>query len=626
MPSVTNTCNGSAGSKYNITLNYTINSQSISANTSNITVYATVQRNDGYAGSAWNGYENQNHTTLTVGGSVKVDENFVLDTRNSRLQELSRWTGNVTHNSDGTLTLALSASFTTDLAPALTGGSVSASWTLTTIPRTSSFTVTPSSVDAGNSVTIKITPASSSFSHTAAISFYGQTLSLDFPAGTTQKTATIPMNWLYQMTSAVSGSATVLVTTKNGGTTIGSTTAPLTIRAPASVVPTIGDLVITRIDNGVPADWGVYVQGYSKAKIQITGAAGAYGSTIRSYSINSSGFSASGQEATAGPITQSGTVDFWGTVIDSRMRSAVLTKSIQVEPYSRPFFTSTPAVIRSNASGAEDANGEYIAITAAWDYSLKDKNTCAGAYRITPVSGSASELTGTLTNGTQTVVPASSDYSWTVSITLTDALASSPYTATVPTGSTLMDFRTGGKGIAIGKVAEADGFDVDMETRFRRAVNMQGNLSASNVSMTGTVNITGSLSIPTKGAILKTTAGGLTTGAVSGTDYTPGTPTSTTIKLTFSNGESVNLKAYKFGRLVMLPESVWVDKGPINEGKVGTIPVGYRPTANFTLCPPSNLGYGGYIQFRTNGDIYIGQLMGGIRFAGFICNINYVVP
>ena len=626
MASTTNTCNGTAGSKYNLTLNYVINSQSISANTSNITVYATVQRNDGYSASAWNGYENQNHTTLTVGGSVKVDENFVLDTRNSRLQELSRWTGNVTHNSDGTLTLAISASFTTDLAPALTGGSVSASWTLTTIPRTSSFTVTPSSVDAGNSVTIKISPASSSFSHTAAISFYGQTLSLDFPAGTTQKTAAIPMNWLYQMTSAVSGSATVLVTTKNGGTTIGSTTAPLTIRVPASVVPTIGDLVITRIDNGVPADWGVYVQGYSKAKIQITGAAGTYGSTIRSYSINSSGFSASGQEATAGPITQSGTVDFWGTVIDSRMRSAVLTKSIQVEPYSRPFFTSTPVVIRSNASGAEDANGEYIAITAAWDYSLKDKNTCAGAYRITSVSGSASELTGTLTNGTQTVVPASSDYSWTVSITLTDALSSSPYTATVPTGSTLMDFRTGGKGIAIGKVAEADGFDVDMETRFRRAVNMQGNLSASNVSMTGTVNITGSLSIPTKGAILKTTSGGLTTGAVSGTDYTPGTPTSTTIKLTFSNGESVNLKAYKFGRLVMLPESVWVDKGPVNEGKVGTIPVGYRPTANFTLCPPSNLGYGGYIQFRTNGDIYIGQLMGGVRFAGFICNINYIVP
>ena len=626
MASTTNTCNGTAGSKYNLTLNYVINSQSISANTSNITVYATVQRNDGYSASAWNGYENQNHTTLTVGGSVKVDENFILDTRNSRLQELSRWTGDVAHNSDGTLTLAISASFTTDLAPALTGGSVSASWTLTTIPRTSSFTVTPSSVDAGNSVTIKITPASSSFSHTAAISFYGQTLSLDFPAGTTQKTATIPMNWLYQMTSAVSGSATVLVTTKNGGTTIGSTTAPLTIRAPASVVPTIGDLVITRIDNGVPADWGVYVQGYSKAKIQITGAAGAYGSTIRSYSINSSGFSASGQEATAGPITQSGTVDFWGTVIDSRMRSAVLTKSIQVEPYSRPFFTSTPAVIRSNASGAEDTNGEYIAITAAWDYSLKDKNTCAGAYRITPVSGSASELTGTLTNGTQMVVPASSDYSWTVSITLTDALSSSPYTATVPTGSTLMDFRSGGKGIAIGKVAETDGFDVDMDTRFRRAVNMQGNLSASNVSMTGTVNITGSLSIPTKGAILKTTAGGLTTGAVSGTDYTPGTPTSTTIKLTFSNGESVNLKAYKFGRLVMLPESVWVDKGPISEGKVGTIPTGYRPTANFTLCPPSNLGYGGYIQFRTNGDIYIGQLMGGVRFAGFICNINYVVP
>ena len=75
----------------------------------------------------------------------------------------------------------------------------------------------------------------------------------------------------------------------------------------------------------------------------------------------------------------------------------------------------------------------------------------------------------------------------------------------------------------------------------------------------------------------------------------------------------------------MFPESVWVDKGPVSEGRVGILEASYRPTANFTLCPPSNLGYGGYIQFRTNGDIYIGQLMGGVRFAGFICNINYVV-
>ena len=126
--------------------------------------------------------------------------------------------------------------------------------------------------------------------------------------------------------------------------------------------------------------------------------------------------------------------------------------------------------------------------------------------------------------------------------------------------------------------------------------------------------------------LLKGGGSGSVSAAISGTDYTPGTPTSTTIKLTFSNGDTVNLKAYKFGRLVMFPESVWVDKGNVTEGKVGTIPTGYRPTANFTLCPPSNLGYGGYIQFRTNGDIYIGQLMGGVRFAGFICNINYVVP
>ena len=124
--------------------------------------------------------------------------------------------------------------------------------------------------------------------------------------------------------------------------------------------------------------------------------------------------------------------------------------------------------------------------------------------------------------------------------------------------------------------------------------------------------------------LLKGNGSGSVSAAVSGTDYTPGTPSTTSIRLTFSNGESVTLKAYKFGRLIMYPGSVWVDKSNVTEGKVGTIPVGYRPVENFTLCPPSNLGYGGYIQFRTNGDIYIGQLMEDVRFAGFICNINYI--
>ena len=157
-------------------------------------------------------------------------------------------------------------------------------------------------------------------------------------------------------------------------------------------------------------------------------------------------------------------------------------------------------------------------------------------------------------------------------------------------------------------------------------------LDKSGGTMTGTLNMSGGftakgvITLPFSDGLLKTTLSGIMVQASAGTDYTPGTPTSTTIKLTFSNGDTVNLKAYKFGRLVMFPESVWVDKGNVTEGKVGTIPTGYRPTANFTLCPPSNLGYGGYIQFRTNGDIYIGQLMGGVRFAGFICNINYVVP
>ena len=299
------------------------------------------------------------------------------------------------------------------------------------------------------------------------------------------------------------------------------------------------------------------------------GAAGAYGSTIRSYTINSSGFAASGAEATIGPITLSGAVDIWGTVIDSRLRSAVMTKTIQVVPYSKPWFTSTPAVIRSNASGEEDANGEYIAITAAWDCAVKDKNTCAGTYRITPVSGSASALAGTLTSGVKTVVQASSDYSWAVSITLTDALASSPYTATVPTGSTLMDFRAGGKGIAIGKVAETDGFDVDMVTQFRRDVDMLGTL---------TLPITG---------ILKGTPSGITN-AVAGVDYDKAEIGTWTPVLQGYSGTAPTVSySSRYGDYMKIGNMVWFRCGinaTISNAGTGYSTIGGLPFAAYPMA------------------------------------------
>ena len=70
---------------------------------------------------------------------------------------------------------------------------------------------------------------------------------------------------------------------------MGSKTCTMTLTVPSTVKPTITSLTAARVDGTVPSAWGIYVQSKSKATLTINGAAGAYGSTISSYSITGGG-------------------------------------------------------------------------------------------------------------------------------------------------------------------------------------------------------------------------------------------------------------------------------------------------------------------------------------------------
>lgn len=97
-------------------------------------------------------------------------------------------------------------------------------------------------------------------------------------------------SWLNAIPSSTSGSATVsLKTIDTNGNSLGTYTYGFTITAPASVVPSITSVSSSPVNsNSVINGWGFYVYGKSQASIAINGAAGAYGSTIKSYSIDSS--------------------------------------------------------------------------------------------------------------------------------------------------------------------------------------------------------------------------------------------------------------------------------------------------------------------------------------------------
>lgn len=64
--------------------------------------------------------------------------------------------------------------------------------------------------------------------------------------------------------------------------------------------------------------------------------------------------------------------------------------------------------------------------------------------------------------------------SYDIKYTLTDAFTTISVIDTVSTASVVMDFKAGGTGVAIGKVAENNGFDVDMATEFRSTVKIDG--------------------------------------------------------------------------------------------------------------------------------------------------------
>lgn len=128
------TCHGSSGNKYNLWLTWTINSQSPINNTSHITVNMYLQRNDGYANSAYNLSET-NPVRIFVDGVAKVDTTVSIDTRNNAVVLLATWTGFVTHNYDGTLSVDLSGDFGLNGVPSLTGGIVVGTAQLDTIDR-----------------------------------------------------------------------------------------------------------------------------------------------------------------------------------------------------------------------------------------------------------------------------------------------------------------------------------------------------------------------------------------------------------------------------------------------------------------------------------------------------------
>ena len=429
-------------------------SKNVSANTSTVTCKL-------YLVNDWSlNISGRSDNTCTIDGSAQTFSSPAISSTGTHL--LGTVSRTVNHASDGGKSLTISAVF--QIRATLSGAyygtiTASANITLDSIPRASS--VSAGNMTLGSVGKINISRASSSFTHTLTYSFGNTSGTIATKTTATSVSWTPSLSLANQIPNATSGTCTITCTTYNGNTNIGAKTCTLSLSVPASVKPTISSLSAARIDGEVPSAWGIYVQTKSKVKLTINGAAGSYGSTIKSYSITGGGYSGSASTLTTGFLNNSGTITFKATVTDSRGRvSAEASVSITVTAYSPPYFNSSLSQ-RCLSNGTLDDDGTYIHALVSFGYSTcGGKNTLKTSVQYKQVSAEQWTDAG-VTFASNTVFTygkgqISTETSYDVRYTLEDAFSSISVQEIVSTAAVVMDFKSGGKGVAIGKVSESD--------------------------------------------------------------------------------------------------------------------------------------------------------------------------
>lgn len=429
-------------------------STNVSANTSTVTCKL-------YLVNDWSlNISGRSDNTCTIDGSAQTFSSPAISSTGTHL--LGTVSRTVNHASDGGKSLTISAVF--QIRATLSGtyyGTITASAniTLDSIPRASS--VSAGNMTLGSVGKINISRASSSFTHTLTYSFGNTSGTIATKTTATSVSWTPSLSLANQIPNATSGTCTITCTTYNGNTNIGAKTCTLSLSVPASVKPTISSLSAARIDGEVPSAWGIYVQTKSKVKLTINGAAGSYGSTIKSYSITGGGYSGSASTLTTGFLNNSGTITFKATVTDSRGRvSAEASVSITVTAYSPPYFNSSLSQ-RCLSNGTLDDDGTYIHALVSFGYSTcGGKNTLKTSVQYKQVSAEqwtdAGVTFASNTAFTYGKGQISTETSYDVRYTLEDAFSTISIQEIVSTAAVVMDFKSGGKGVAVGKVSERD--------------------------------------------------------------------------------------------------------------------------------------------------------------------------
>lgn len=433
--------------KYTITI--TQNSQSVTNNTSNVTVSVRFYRtNTGYtsygSGTVYCKINGTTYSEAVTPDDKITSSGIVLFTR----------TLNIPHNADGTKTLATSAWINHSV---VSSSEQSYSQTLTTIPRATTPTLSASSADMGTSITINMPRASSSFTHTLEYAFGAATGTIGTGLGTSIAW-TVPLSLASQIPSATSGNCTITCKTYNGSTLIGTKTVSFTAKVPSSVIPSISSVSISEAVSGIASKFGAYIQNRSKLNVGIV-ASGIYGSTIAQYKTFIQAVEYQGSSFVSNVLTASGSIGIVTVVTDSRGRTARYDGSIAVLPYSTPTI-SVFSAYRSDSLGNQNYEGRYLKINLKYLIvninNLNDKYYEI-VYRVKGTTSWSFIESGNIYSKDTSIITGAvfdPDNAYDLALNVYDYFSEAHVAIDIPTAFTLMDYHSSGKGIAFGKVAE----------------------------------------------------------------------------------------------------------------------------------------------------------------------------
>lgn len=440
-------------------------SQSITANTSTVNWRMTVSRTGAYYT-----HNHQGDSTLSLNlDGRNVHYSYPTWETSGEEYTLASGSSTISHNADGTKTLPVSCTFKPNngLHGTIT---VSGSLGLTTIPRSSSVSVSAGVI--GSSVTININRQNPSFKHTIRYKWAGKSGTIASNVDTSA-TWSIPVDFANDIPNSASGTGTIYVDTYSGSTKTGTQSTTFTASVPGNVKPTFSGVTLSDLNGAAQnliSNSDTFIQVISNIKVGFNGAKGTYGSTITGYraEIVGKNQATSSNGGSLGIMNYHGTIKIRASVSDSRGRwSDAREISVTVLEYFAPALSFSIARTGSTSSTLTATRNAKIApLTVAG----RQRNTMTLTFKVAKLGTNAftvdnGQATGTWSSISSLVNSQANlagnylaNQSWIVIGILEDKFTRTEFMVNVATESVVFSYDK--SGVGVNKIREQGALDV----------------------------------------------------------------------------------------------------------------------------------------------------------------------